>query len=166
MTVVLVLLLALLIGVVAGLRALTPPAVVAWGGLLGWINLDGTWAQFLTHPITVTVLTILLLVELVTDQLPSTPSRTVPVQFAARLLTGGFAGAVLVSGVIGAATGGNVVSGIGAGIVGAVLGTMGGYQARRALVERNGGKDLPVAVVEDIVAVLGGFAVVFLATLI
>ncbi|MGU3499207.1 DUF4126 family protein [Mycobacterium sp. C31M] len=166
MTVVLVLLLALLIGVVAGLRALTPPAVVAWGGLLGWINLDGTWAQFLTHPITVTVLTILLLVELVTDQLPSTPSRTVPMQFAARLLTGGFAGAVLVSGVIGAATGGNVVSGIGAGIVGAVLGTMGGYQARKALVERNGGKDLPVAVAEDIVAVLGGFAVVFLASLI
>jgi N6-L-threonylcarbamoyladenine synthase len=33
MTVVVVLLLALLIGVVAGLRALTPPAVVAWAGL-------------------------------------------------------------------------------------------------------------------------------------
>ncbi len=43
MTVVVVLLLALLIGVVAGLRALTPPAVVAWAGALGWISLDGTW---------------------------------------------------------------------------------------------------------------------------
>ncbi|CDQ44310.1 Uncharacterized membrane protein [Mycolicibacterium neoaurum] len=166
MTVVLVLLLALLIGVVAGLRALTPPAVVAWGGLLGWIELDGTWAQWLTHPITVTVLTILLVVELVTDQLPATPPRTVTMQFAARLFTGAFAGAVLVSGVIGDASAGNVISGIGAGVIGAVLGTMGGYRARKVLVERNGGRDLPVALVEDVIAVAGGFAVVYLASLI
>jgi uncharacterized membrane protein len=53
MTHVLVLLLALLIGVVAGLRALTPPAVVAWGAALGWLPLDGTWAQWVGHPITV-----------------------------------------------------------------------------------------------------------------
>ena len=53
MTYFLVLLLALLIGVVAGLRALTAPAVVAWAGALGWINLDGTWAQWVAHPITV-----------------------------------------------------------------------------------------------------------------
>ena len=38
MTYFLVLLLALLIGVVAGLRALTAPAVVAWAGALGWLN--------------------------------------------------------------------------------------------------------------------------------
>ena len=53
MTQVLVLLLALLIGVVAGLRALTAPAVVAWGAFLGWIDLDGTWAEWVAHPITV-----------------------------------------------------------------------------------------------------------------
>ncbi|WP_234803662.1 DUF4126 family protein, partial [Mycolicibacterium diernhoferi] len=100
MTIVLVLVLALLIGVVAGLRALTPPAMVAWGGALGWIDLDGTWAQWVAHPLTVTVLTILLVVELVTDQLPSTPARTVAVQFSARLLTAGFAGAVLVTGAL------------------------------------------------------------------
>ena len=46
MTYFLVLLFALLIGVVAGLRALTAPAVVAWAAMLGWINLDGTWAQW------------------------------------------------------------------------------------------------------------------------
>lgn len=166
MTVVLALLLALLIGVVAGLRALTPPAVVAWGGALGWIDLDGTWAQFLTHPITVTVLTVLLVVELITDQLPNTPARTVTVQFAARLFTGAFAGAVVVTGALAAAKTGTVVSGIGAGVIGAVLGTMGGYRARKALVERNGGRDLPVALVEDAIAVLGGFAVVFVAGLI
>jgi len=156
MTHVLVLLLALLIGVVAGLRALTPPAVVAWGAALNWLPVDGTWAQWVGHPITVTVLTILLVVELVTDQLPSTPPRTVTPQFAARILTGAFAGAVIGAGFH------YTFSSIGAGVIGAVLGTLGGYQARRRLVEANGGRDLPVALAEDVIAVLGGFAVVAL----
>ena len=158
MTHVLVLLLALLIGVVAGLRALTPPAVVAWGAALNWLPVDGTWAQWVGHPITVTVLTILLVVELVTDQLPSTPPRTVTPQFAARIVTGAFAGAVIGAGFH------YTFSSIGAGIIGAVLGTLGGYQARRRLVEANGGRDLPVALTEDVIAVLGGFAVVALVT--
>lgn len=158
MTQVLVLLLALLIGVVAGLRALTPPAVVAWGAALNWLPLDGTWAHWVGHPITVTVLTILLVVELVTDQLPSTPPRTVTPQFAARILTGAFAGAVIGAGFH------YTFSSIGAGVIGAVLGTLGGYQARRRLVEANGGRDLPVALTEDVIAVLGGLAVVALVS--
>ena len=86
----LVLVLAGLIGAVAGLRALTAPAVVAWAAMLHWINLDGTWVQWLGHPITVAILTVLALGELITDQLPKTPSRTVPMQFIARLITGGY----------------------------------------------------------------------------
>ena len=93
MTYFLVLLLALLLGGVAGLRALTAPAVVAWAGALGWIDLDGTWAQSVAHPDHCAVLTILALGELVTDQLPSTPSRKVPQQFGARLVTGALCGA-------------------------------------------------------------------------
>ena len=91
----LVLLLALLIGVVAGLRALTAPAVVAWAAMLDWINLDGTWAEWLGHPITVAVLTVLAVGELITDKLPKTPSRKTPMQFFARLATGGFAGSAI-----------------------------------------------------------------------
>jgi uncharacterized membrane protein len=154
MTHALVLLFALLIGVVAGLRALTPPAVVAWGGFLGWLPLDGTWAHWVGNPITVTVLTILLVVELVTDQLPSTPNRTVPAQFGARLVTGAFAGAVVGAGWH------YTFSSIGAGIVGAVLGTIAGYEARSRLAAATGGRDLPVALTEDAIAVLGGFAIV------
>jgi uncharacterized membrane protein len=37
-----VLLLAFLIGVIAGLRSLTAPAVVAYGAHKGWLNLTGT----------------------------------------------------------------------------------------------------------------------------
>jgi uncharacterized membrane protein len=158
--VLLLLLLALLIGVVAGLRALTPPAVVAWGAALGWLPLEGTWAHWVGHPITVTVLSILLVVELVTDQLPSTPSRTVPPQFLARIVTGAFAGAVVGAGFH------HTFSSLGAGIIGAVLGTLGGYQARKRLVAANGGHDLPVALSEDAIAVLGGFAVVALVSVI
>ncbi len=85
MTHALVLLLALLIGVVAGLRAITAPAVVAWAAFLDWINMSGTWASWVGNWITVTVLTILAVAELVTDQLPKTPSRKTPVQFVTRL---------------------------------------------------------------------------------
>jgi uncharacterized membrane protein len=158
--VLLLLLLALLIGVVAGLRALTPPAVVAWGAALGWLPLEGTWAHWVGHPITVTVLSILLVVELVTDQLPSTPPRTVTPQFAVRILTGAFAGAVVGAGFH------HTFSSLGAGIIGAVLGTLGGYQARKRLVAANGGHDLPVALSEDAIAVLGGFAVAALVSVI
>lgn len=155
MTHVLVLLLALLIGVVAGLRAMTAPAVVAWAALLDWINLSGTWASWMGHWVTVTILTILAVGELITDQLPKTPSRKTTVQFASRLITGGFAGAV-----IGTAWGYTWGS-LGAGIVGAVLGTMGGYEARRRLVAANGGRDLPIAVLEDVIAIIAGVAIAY-----
>ncbi len=160
MTHALVLLLALLIGVIAGLRALTAPAVVAWGAFLGWIDVDGKWSEWVAHPITVTVLTIFLLVELVTDQLPKTPSRRTPPQFITRLLMGAFAGAVIGSAFF------HTFSALGAGMIGAVLGTLGGAEARSRLVAANGGKDRPVAIGEDIVAVGGGFLVAFLVSLV
>ena len=113
MTQVLVLVLALLIGVIAGLRAMTAPAVVAWGAMLGWIDVTDKWSEWMAHPITVTVLTILLVGELITDQLPKTPSRKVPPQFIARLVTGGFSGAVIGSAFF------HTFSATGAGVVGA-----------------------------------------------
>lgn len=160
MTHVLVLLLALLIGVIAGLRALTAPAVVAWGAFLGWIDVTDKWSEWVGSWITVAVLTVLLFVELVTDQLPKTPSRKTTAQFLTRLLTGAFAGAVIGSAFF------HTFSSLGAGIIGAVLGTLGGYETRSRLVAANGGRDLPVAVAEDVIAVGGGFLVVYLTSLI
>lgn len=151
MTHVLVLLLALLIGVVAGLRSLTAPAVVSWAAFLGWINLHGTWASWMGNFVTVVIVSVLAVAELVNDKRPKTPPRTV---FAVRIILGAFAGAV-----IGTAWGYRW-GGLGAGVIGAVLGTMGGYQARTRLVAARGGHDLPIALLEDSVAVLGGFAIV------
>ena len=148
------LLMALLIGVVAGLRSLTAPAVVSWGAYLGSITLQSTWAAWVASLITAIVLTVLAVGELVNDKLPKTPPRTAPPVFAARIIMGGFAGAV-----IGASHHWTVTC-LGAGIIGAVLGTLGGYQARKRLVAAIGGKDLPIALLEDAVAIGGGIAIV------
>ena len=140
------LLLALLIGVVAGLRAMAAPAAVSWLAHLGLVAVGGTWLAFLGSAWARWLLTLLALVELVTDQLPSTPSRTVPVQFGTRIATGAVSG-----GAIGAA-GGMIAAGLLAGIVGAVVGTLGGA-AFRARLARAFRSDHPAALVEDAVAV-------------
>ncbi|WP_326546367.1 DUF4126 family protein [Mycolicibacterium sp. ND9-15] len=160
MTHALILLLALLIGVIAGLRALTAPAVVAWGAALGWIDLEDKWSEWMAHPITVTVLTIFLLVELVTDQLPRTPSRKTAVQFVTRIIMGAFAGAVIGSADF------HTFSALGAGMIGAVLGTLAGAAARQRFADARQGQDRPGAILEDIVAVGGGFLIAFLVSLV
>jgi uncharacterized membrane protein len=144
---------ALLIGGVAGLRALTAPAAVSWAAQIGWLHLGDTHLAFLGYRWTPWMLTALALVELVTDQLPSTPSRTVPMQFGARILTGALSGAA-----IGASSGLLIVGGI-AGIIGAVLGTLGGRAARAGLADAFG-KDMPAALIEDTVAILAAIFVV------
>ncbi|BBZ33260.1 DUF4126 family protein [Mycolicibacterium confluentis] len=156
MTHFLVLLLALLIGVVAGLRAFSAPAAIAWAAALQWINLDGTWASWMGNWFVVILLTVLAVVELVTDQLPKTPSRKTPVQFGARLVTGGLAGAAL------GTAWGYTFGGLGAGMVGAVIGTLVGYELRRKLSDKVG-VDLPVALTEDAIAVLGAFGIAALS---
>ncbi len=153
MTHALVLLLALLIGVVAGLRAFTAPAVMAWAVFLNWVNLSGTWASWVGHWVTVAVLTVIAVAELISDQMEQTPSRKTAVQFLTRLVTGAFAGAVL------GTAWGYQWSSLGAGMIGAVLGTVGGYAVRTRLVRATGGHDRPIGVLEDVVAVLAGLAV-------
>lgn len=146
-------LLALLIGVVAGLRTMMALAGVAWAAKLGLLPLAGSWLAILGWRFTAPVLTILALGELVTDKLPSTASRKVPVQFGARLVSGGVSGAA-----IGMATG-NGMAGAVLGIVGAVIGTYGGAAARSALA-RSLGRDRPAALIEDAVAIAGALLVV------
>lgn len=145
---------ALLIGVIAGLRAFTAPAVVSWAASLGWLDLSDTWASFMGAVATPWIFTILAVGELITDQLPSTPSRKVPPQFAARIVSGAFCGAVL------GVPSGVWIGGLIAGAVGAVIGTLGGAEARARLA-RAFGSDRPAALLEDAVAILGGIWIVW-----
>ena len=147
-------LLALLIGVVAGLRAMTAPAAVSWAAYLGWLPVQDSWAWFMGHWLTPWIFSVLAIAELITDQLPSAPSRKVPQQFGARLVTGALCGAAI------GASAGATAAGLVAGIIGAVAGTLGGYEARKRLVAATGGRDLPIALVEDAVAVFGALLIV------
>lgn len=145
--------LALLIGVVAGLRAMTAPAAIAWAAYLGWLDLSGSWLAFMGTIWAVGVFTILAVVEYVTDQLPSTPSRKVPQQFGARVIMGALTGAA-----IGTPYGAWIV-GLVAGIIGAIAGTYGGAAARARLAA-SFGKDPPAAFIEDAVAIIGAYLIV------
>jgi uncharacterized membrane protein len=147
------LVLPLLIGVMAGLRAMTAPAAISWAARLGWLDVASTRLAFLGYGVTPWVLTALALGELVADQLPSTPSRTVPVQFGTRLLVGGLCGAAI------GITGGALVIGALAGIAGAIIGTLGG-RAFRARLAGAFGSDRPAAFIEDAVAIVGSLLIV------
>lgn len=142
-----------LMGVVAGLRAMTPLAAASWAAHLGWVSVAGTPLAFMGNQWTPWVFTVLAIAELITDQLPQTPSRKVPVQFGARLVSGALAGATLAIGS------GALIAGVVLGIVGAVVGTLGGAAARGKLAARFG-KDLPAALIEDAVAVFGALALI------
>lgn len=141
-----ILVVALLLGIVAGLRAAMPLAAVSWAASIGWLNLEATSLAFLGYRWTPWVLTAFALGELVTDKLPSTPSRTVPAAFATRLVTGALAGAA-----VAAPTDATLLGGI-ASVVGAVIGTLGG-RAFRARLAAAFGRDLPAALIEDAIAI-------------
>jgi uncharacterized membrane protein len=147
-------LLAFAIGVVAGLRAMTAPAAVAWAARLGWLHLDDTPLAFLSSGVAAYVFTALMIGELVADKLPRTPSRTRPGPFVGRIAAGGLAGAALIAG-----TGGSLALGALLGAIGAVAGTLGGYTARTRLVRMLAVPDYVVALGEDILAIGGAFLI-------
>ena len=152
----LTLVVATLIGVVAGLRTFIAPAAVAWAAHWGMVDLSATPFAFLGHRYAPWIVTLLAIGELIGDQLPSTPSRTVPMQFGARILSGAVSGAA-----VGAASG-SLAMGAGLGGVGAVAGTLGGARARAWMADHFG-SDRPAALIEDAVAM--GAAALLMAAL-
>jgi uncharacterized membrane protein len=146
-------LLSLLIGVVAGLRTMTAPAAISWAARTGWLNVAPTSLAFLGYAFTPWILTLLALVELVTDQLPSTPSRKAPGPFGARILSGALSGTAI------GVSRGLLFTGMIVGILGAVIGAVGGY-AFRARLAAAFGRDRPAALIEDAIAIGGAFLIV------
>jgi len=144
---------ALLIGFCAGLRSLTPLAVTAWAVRLGWMSPTSvTWLGALPS---VAIFSLLAMAELIADKLPSTPSRTSPPGLIGRVATGALSGACVAS-----AAGGGGLAGAIAGIAGALLGCFGGYFARTGIVRAAGIPDLPVALLEDFIAIAASVWVV------
>jgi uncharacterized membrane protein len=150
-----ILVLCFLLGVVCGLRSMMAPAAVAWGAHLGWLHFTGTSLAFIDSIITLIVFTLFALGELVADKLPKTPARTAPPGLVVRVFFGAACAAAL-------AVGSGVHVGLAsiAGVVGALVGTYGGYSVRHTLTASGKFKDLPVALIEDVIAIAGGFLVV------
>jgi uncharacterized membrane protein len=145
------LLFAFAIGVIAGLRSLTAPADTAWAAHLGWLHVVGTPFKFMSSVIAVAIFTILAIVELITDKLPTTPSRLAPPGLGARIVMGGLSGAT-----VAAAGGQSWIVGAILGALGGVVGAWAGYQVRSRLVRQLKCPDFVIAVAEDLVAICGG----------
>lgn len=143
--------LCILIGIIAGLRSTAAPALVAWAAHWGWLDLRNSSLAFLGSNLAAYILAASLLVELVIDKLPSTPSRTAPFGLGARGVAGGLSAAALC-----ASAGQSLVPGIFLGAASAVAGAFGGYHLRRSLVQKSHMPDFMVAVAEDVIAVGGG----------
>jgi len=111
------LLLSFAIGLVAGLRSMTAPAVVAWAAYLGWIHLEGSPLAFLGSRWAVALFSLCAIAEFIADQLPKTPARTTPGPLGARIVFGALTGAALA--IAGAQSG---WLGAFLGIAGAVVG--------------------------------------------
>ena len=150
-----VLLLALLIGIFTGLRSLTPTAAVAWGAHLGWLKLQSPLAWLGSLP-SMILFVLLAIGELIADKLPKTPSRTAPLGLIARILLGGLTGAAIYM----AGTHQTWLLGCVVGVLGALVGTYGGYQVRTRLVKTLRAPDYVIAVIEDLVAIGGSLWVV------
>ena len=136
------------VGFAAGLRSLTPPAVVAWAAYFDWLNLNNSPLAFMGSIITVVIFSLLAVFELIGDLRPSTPKRTAPVPLIARILMGGLCGACLC-----AAGRQSLIIGAILGAIGAVIGAFAGYEIRRRLVSALNVKDSVIAMLEDLVRI-------------
>ena len=148
-----ILLYALLIGCICGLRSMTAPAVVAWGAHLGWLHLQDSHLAFFANKISLVVFSLFAIGELIADKLPFIPPRTQAGPLGVRILFGAMCGAAL------------CISGAASPLLGAILGGLGGvagafagYHYRRSLSGK--APDLMLALLEDAVAVGGGFLLV------
>jgi uncharacterized membrane protein len=147
--------LALCIGIVAGMRSMTAPAVTAWGAHGHWLKLAGTPLNFLGSLAAVIIFVLLAVGELVADKLPNTPARTQPPGLIARLLTGALCGAAL-----GATIGVSLLPGALLGASGGIVGAFAGYQWRTGLVRALRVPDYVIALSEDAIAIAAGLYIV------
>ena len=128
---------------------------MCWAAHLGWLHFAGTKLAFIVHPATLSVFTLLAVVELTTDKLPKTPARTAPPGLVARIVFGGLCGVALAT-----SAGESLIVAATAGVIGALVGTFAGYNIRHALVTRAHLSDFAVTLAEDVIAIAGGLLIV------
>jgi uncharacterized membrane protein len=125
------------LGFVAGLRAMTPPAVLR-------LVRDGNKAAYLAA--------LGALGEYAADLAPNAPARTQPGALLARAWSGAYCGRRL------APSSDRLIAGMALGAVGAIAGAFGGLAVRRRAMELVG--PVPAALLEDAVAIAAAVLIV------
>src|SRR5258708_39575799 len=144
------------IGIVAGLRSMTAPAIVSWAARLHRFDLSASRLAFLASAAAVYIFSALGIGELVADKLPFVPNRTSPLPVFFRILSGAICGAALCI-----AANRLVLQGALLGGLGAANGAFGGFQVRRLLVKHLKIADMVIAHVVDEIAIGEGLFIVF-----
>ena len=85
----------ILIGMVAGQRAMTPLSLLAGAARRGELARDVPGARLLANPLVASGAVALAAAEMAGDKMPSAPDRIVLIGLAARSATAAFAGSVL-----------------------------------------------------------------------
>ncbi|WP_116091662.1 DUF4126 domain-containing protein [Sphingomonas crusticola] len=85
----------ILMGLVAGQRAMTPLAALAGAARRGTLPHDNAEARLLARPLPAAGGVVMAAAEMAGDQMKSAPDRTVLLGLLARAITSGFAGATL-----------------------------------------------------------------------
>lgn len=143
------------IGIVAGLRSMTAPAVVSWAARLHRLDLQSSRLAFLASAAAAYIFSALGIGELVADKLPFVPNRTSPLPITFRILSGAVCGAAL-----GLSANRLIVQAALLGGLGAVNGAFGGFHVRRMLVKYLKIPDLGIALAEDALAIAAGVFIV------
>lgn len=143
---------AVAIGIIAGMRSMSAPALVsshlAHNGLQ---NLSDNPLMLLTSPRASSLLKILALGEMVADKLPIVPSRVSAGPLMARVVSGAISGAAVCGAVKKRTNVGAMLGGIGA-----IAGAYGFYYLRRRIGEETGTPDPVLGLAEDAIVVGGG----------
>ena len=150
-----VLLLALLIGAVCGLRSMTGPALVSWGAHLGWLHLAASHLAFMGSQIALVLFSLCAVGELIADKFPKIPNRTDAGPLALRAIMGAICG-----GAFAVTFGADFAMACLLGGLGGLLGSFAGFWMRKLATRPGRLPDVLVALTEDLIAVGGGLLLV------
>jgi uncharacterized membrane protein len=142
------------LGIIAGMRSMTAPAVVAYIAKSGCTGADPEEFGLLGRPSARTATMILAGAEAIADKLPFMPRRTQTAALLGRLAIGAACGATICS-----VMRRSKVLGAIAGAFGALGSTFAVYQIRLQITQELGVPDTAVALLEDATAVWAGKAI-------
>jgi uncharacterized membrane protein len=135
----------LLLGVSTGMRTMTATAVMCWFAYWELLPQKG-WAAWTGMLATAIVFMVLAVGEYIGDLLPQTPNRTAAGPLGARIVFGGFVGALAAHAMLDPLAGGIIL-----GVIGALFGAYVGMWLRMQ-VSKLVKTDLPVGLAESALA--------------